>query len=70
MIIGMNSIAAYVMAHTVDRFISQSLYTHLGENYDTILGIPYRTLIHGGLILFFEWLILNWMFKKKIFIRI
>jgi predicted acyltransferase len=70
MIIGMNSIAAYVMAHTVDRFISQSLYTHLGENYDTILGIPYRTLIHGGLILFFEWLILNWMYKKKIFIRI
>jgi predicted acyltransferase len=70
MIIGMNSIAAYVMAHTVDRFISQSLYTHLGENYDTLLGIPYRTLIHGGLILFFEWLILNWMYKKKIFIRI
>jgi predicted acyltransferase len=70
MIIGMNSIAAYVFAHTIDGYISKALHTHLGENYDTILGVPYRTLVHGGLILLFEWLILNWMYKKKIFIRI
>ena len=70
MIVGMNSIAAYVFAHTIDGYISKALHTHLGENYDAILGIPYRTLIHGGLILLFEWLILNWMYKKKIFIRI
>jgi len=70
MIIGMNSITAYFFAHTIDGYISKALHTHLGENYDTILGIPYRTLIHGSLILLFEWLILNWMYKKKIFIRI
>jgi predicted acyltransferase len=70
MVIGMNSIAAYVMAHTVDSYISKSLYIHLGENYDTIFGVSFRTLVHGGLILFFEWLILDWMYKKKIFIRI
>jgi predicted acyltransferase len=70
MIIGMNSIAAYIFAHTIDGYISNALHTHLGENYDTIFGIPYRTLLHGGLILLFEWLILNWMYKKKIFIRI
>ena len=70
MIIGMNSIAAYVFAHTIDGYTSKALHTHLGENYDTIFGISYRTLIHGGLILLFEWLILNWMYKKKIFIRI
>jgi predicted acyltransferase len=70
MIIGMNSIAAYIFAHTIDGYISKALHTHLGENYDTIFGIPYRTLVHGTLILLFEWLILNWMYKKKIFIRI
>jgi predicted acyltransferase len=70
MIIGMNSIAAYIIAHTVDSYISKALHTHLGENYDTLFGISYRTLVHGGLILFFEWLILRWMYKKKIFIRI
>ena len=70
MIIGMNSIAAYIFAHTIDGYISKALHTHLGENYDTIFGIPYRTLTHGGLILLFEWLTLNWMYKKRIFIRI
>ena len=70
MVIGMNSIAAYVMAHTINFYIEQQLFTHLGENYHTIFGLPYQTLVHGGLVLFFEWLILNWMYKKKIFIKI
>ena len=70
LVIGMNSIAAYVLAHTVDAYISKSLHIHLGENYDAIFGISYRTLLHGGLILLFEWLILNWMYRKKLFIRI
>ena len=70
MIIGANSMAAYIFAHTIDSYISKSLHIHLGENYDSIFGVPYRTLVHGGLVLFFEWLILNWMYKKKIFIRI
>lgn len=70
MVIGMNSIAAYVMAHTVDGYISKQLFTHLGKDYNTIFGLPYKTLVHGGLVLFFEWLILNWMYKKKIFIKI
>lgn len=69
-VIGVNSITAYVIAHTIIQFLSQSLYTHLGENYDIILGTSYRTLIHGGLIFFFEWLILYWMYRKKIFIKI
>jgi predicted acyltransferase len=70
MVIGMNSIAAYVMAHTVDSYISKQLFTHFGSEYNTILGLPYKTLVHGGLVLFFEWLILNWLYKKKIFIKI
>lgn len=70
MVIGMNSIAAYVMAHTVDSYISKQLFTHLGRDYNAIFGLPYKTLVHGGLVLFFEWLILNWMCKKKIFIKI
>ena len=70
MIIGMNSIVAYIFAHTIDGYISKALHTHLGESHDTILGIPYRTIIQGGLILLFEWLILNWMCKKKISVRI
>lgn len=69
-IIGMNSLAAYVFAHTVDGFINKSFQIHLGESYAGILGEPYQTLISGSIILLLEWLILRWMFKKKIFIKV
>lgn len=69
-IIGMNSIAAYCIADALGTYISKSLKIHLGENYATIFGVPYQSLIHGGLMLLIYWLILNWMFKKKIFIKV
>lgn len=71
MVIGVNSIAAYVIADGGMRnVINDSLFIHLGKNYDQILGPAYATLISGGLVLFFEWLILYWMYKKKLFIKI
>lgn len=69
-IIGMNSLAAYVFAHTIDGFINESFQIHLGENYASFLGTPYQTLISGSVILLIEWLILKWMHRKKIFIRV
>jgi len=71
MVIGVNSIAAYVIADGGMRnLINDSLFIHLGKNFDQIFGVAYATLVSGGLILFFEWLILYWMYKKKIFIKI
>ncbi len=69
-VIGMNSIAAYCIADALGVYISKSLKIHFGENYATIFGLPYQSLIHGGLMLLIYWLILHWMFKKKIFIKI
>lgn len=70
-VIGVNSIAAYVIADGgVRTFINKSLYIHLGQNFDTVFGSAYATLVAGGLVLLFEWLILYWMYKKKIFIKI
>jgi predicted acyltransferase len=71
MVIGVNSIAAYVIADGgIKAFISKSLYIHLGSHFDQVFGLPYATLVAGGLTLFLEWLILYWMYKKKIFIKI
>jgi len=71
MVIGVNSIAAYVIADGGMRnVINDSLFIHLGKNFDQILGPAYATLISGGLVLFLEWLILYWMYKKKLFIKI
>lgn len=71
MVIGANSIAAYVMADAGLRsLIHHSLYIHLGPNFDKIFGSPYASLVSGGITLLILWLILNWMYKKKLFIRI
>jgi predicted acyltransferase len=49
MVIGANSIAAYVMADAGLRpLIHQSLYTHFGPNFDKLLGAPYASLKSGG----------------------
>ncbi len=69
-VIGMNSIAAYVLADGFGGFISKSLYIHLGENFDQLLGVPYETLVKGMLVLTVEWIILYWMYKRKLFLRI
>jgi len=69
-VIGTNSIAAYIIAHTVDSYIAKSLLIHFGKDYATILGIPYQSLVQGTLVLGFEWLILRWMYRKKIFIKV
>jgi predicted acyltransferase len=69
-VIGANSIAAYLMAHTIEGFIDGSLATHFGQNYAHYFGVSYAPLMRGALILFVEWLILFWMYRKKIFIKI
>jgi predicted acyltransferase len=71
MVIGANSIAAYVIADGGMRsFIHKSLYIHLGQHFDQVFGEAYAPLVSGGLTLFFTWLILYWMYKRKIFIKI
>ncbi|HTE24391.1 acyltransferase family protein [Flavitalea sp.] len=71
MVIGANSIAAYVFADGGLRsLLHRSLYIHLGQNFDKLFGAPYAPLVSGAFTLLLLWLILNWMFKKKIFIRI
>jgi predicted acyltransferase len=69
-VIGMNSIAAYCLSHLIDGFIASSLKTHLGHEIFDALGTPYRSLLEGGAVLFVLWLILFWMYRRGIFLRI
>jgi predicted acyltransferase len=71
MVIGANSIAAYVFSDGGLRsLLHKSLYIHLGRDFDKLFGEPYAPLVSGAITLFLLWLILNWMYRKKIFIRI
>jgi predicted acyltransferase len=69
-VIGMNSIAAYCMAGLFEDFIRENLRTHLGKDAFKILGPPYEPLLQGAAILLVLWLILFWMYRRKIFLRI
>jgi predicted acyltransferase len=69
-VIGMNSIAIYVLVHLIDRFIIDSFQTHLGPNVFKALGEGNETLLSGGTALLVFWLLLYWMYRKKLFIRI
>jgi len=69
-VVGMNSIAAYCIAHIFEGLISSSLDTHLGAQPFLLFGPAYRPLVHGALVLFVMWLILFWMYRRKLFLRI
>ena len=69
-VIGMNSIAAYLIAHLFDGFISKAVPRHLGRSFLTWAGPAYEPLLLGACVLLVEWLILWWMYRRKLFLRI
>jgi heparan-alpha-glucosaminide N-acetyltransferase len=69
-VIGTNSIAAYCMNWLFVRFIETSLQTHLGEGAFRVLGDAYAPLLMGIAVLAVVWVILYWMYRRRIFLRI
>jgi len=69
-VIGMNSIAAYCSDHLFDDFIYKNLTTHLGTRFFAAFGPGYEVLAHGAAQLLVAWLLLFWMYRRKIFLRI
>ena len=69
-VIGMNSIAAYCVAHLFEAFIHKNLVTHLGPSLFNLLGTPFEPFLHGAAVLLVMWLILLWMYRRKLFLRI
>lgn len=66
-VVGMNSIAIYVMVHLMSGWIVGTYMTHFGQDlFDGLYGPIFR---HGAVLLTL-WLMLYWMYRKKIFIKI
>jgi heparan-alpha-glucosaminide N-acetyltransferase len=66
----MNSIAAYVIAELSRNFVENSLRINLGMGVLNLPGQGLEPTFLGALTLLVYWLVLYWMFKKKIFVRI
>jgi hypothetical protein len=66
----MNSIAAYLIAHLFENFIQSSLRTNLGQRWYDVFGTGAGPFVEGALILTIFWLILFWMYRRKLFLKI
>jgi len=70
LVIGMNSIAAYCIAHFLEDFINSSFRINLGPNFFAFLGTGLEPLLHGAAVLLCYWLVLFWMYRRKLFLKI
>lgn len=69
-VIGMNSIAAYLIAHWFGNFIASSFRTHLGQGVFAMFGAAYAPFLQGAAVLLTYWLILFWMYRRKLYLKI
>lgn len=76
-VIGKNSIAAYLLHWLVDGFVTANWRIHLKTvevwtGFDLLhrFGDAYEPFVQGALTLFILWLILFWMHRRKIYLRI
>ena len=69
-VIGMNSIAIYVMSWTMEGFVGHAVDRHLGWMLSAITGPTFQPVLHGFTVILIFWLILLWMYRRKIFLRI
>jgi len=70
LVIGANSIAVYVMSWTMEDFVRGALLRHVGHRAFAVLGQPFEPVLQGAAILLVFWLVLLWMFRRRVFVRI
>lgn len=59
------------MVHTVSESFSHALEIHLGKDWSLKLaGDVFAPMAQGATVLLIFWLILLWMYRRKIFLRI
>ena len=69
-VVGMNSIAVYVMSWTMSAFVGDALDRHLGSAIWMTAGATFQPVLHGFAVLLIFWLTLFWMYRRRIFLRI
>src|SRR5215469_3122960 len=70
MVVGMNSIAIYVMSWTMEDFFRTALQVHLGGVISALVWTTLLPIAYGIGVVTIFWLILFWMYRRNIFLRI
>jgi heparan-alpha-glucosaminide N-acetyltransferase len=69
-VVGLNPITLYCLWQLSGGFLRQQLRTHLGQGIFLSFGEIWRPMLERGSILLILWLIVWWMYRRKIFLRI
>ena len=69
-VVGQNSIAAYVLIHLIAGWTVKALHRHLGTRLFTALGETYQPLLENLTVGAIVWLICYWMYRRQIFLRL
>jgi len=59
-----------VMSWTMVEFFGGALDRHFGRAIWMMAGPIFQPVLHGFAVLLIFWLILLWMYRRKIFLRI
>jgi heparan-alpha-glucosaminide N-acetyltransferase len=69
-VVGMNSIAMYVLVHVAENYVARSFRIHLGAATFNAFGDVFAPVLLGASVLAVFWVILYWMYRRQIFVRI
>ncbi len=70
LVVGMNSIAMYVVVHVATEYVERSLRIHLGSAVFEMFGVVFAPIFIGATTLLLFWLMLLWMYRRRVFVRI
>ncbi len=69
-VVGMNSIAIYVMSWTMEDFFRTALQIHFGGVISSLVSHILLPIAYGVGVMLIFWMILFWMYRRRIFLRI
>jgi len=69
-VVGANSIAMYALVHIATDYVTRSLKIHFGMAPFTVFGTLFAPVLLGACTLALFWLILHWMYKNRVLVRI
>ena len=69
-IVGLNPITLYCMWQLMGGFIRENCKRHLGRNIFEFFGTAYTPVLERAIVLVVLWLIVLWMYRRKIFLRV
>lgn len=77
LVIGANSIFIYCAYHLTHGWLRDALKTHLALPEATwhfktyaVFGPEYETVVRGAIVIVIYWLVLLWLYRKRVFVKV